>query len=135
MASQPWLANSGNAPTNWPKNLYPIWRKHWGWAFENNIAPIWVGEFGGKFGYSNANGSANSDAYATQERQWVQELVKYLNGDFNGDGTNHLTGNQLGMSFAYWNYMLSGDTGSLTIDNDLQTPQSGKLSLIAPILT
>ena len=39
------------------------------------------------------------------------------------------------MSFAYWNDMLSSDTGSLVIDNDLITPQTGKLTLLAPLLT
>lgn len=134
VSSQTWLATSSSAPTGWPNNLQPMWRQHWGWAFEQNIAPIWVGEFGGQFGFANATGAANGNANAPTEIVWLQTLMKYLNGDWNGDGTNHLTGSQLGMSFAYWNDMLSSDTGSLVIDNDLTTPQSGKLALLTPLI-
>ena len=135
VAGQSWLADNGKAVTNWPKNLLPIWRQHWGWAVEQNIAPIWIGEVGGKFGYDNATGAYNPTASTPYEVEWLNQLISYMNGDWNGDGTNHLTGGKVGMSFAYWTDMLSGDTGSIFIDNDLTTPQTGKLALIANLLT
>lgn len=134
VSGQSWLADVGKTIANWPNNLQPIWRQHWGWAFEQNIAPIWIGEFGGKFGFDNATGAANGSTSAPYEIVWLQTLMKYMNGDWNGDGTNHLTGTQLGMSFAYWNDMLSSDTGSLVIDNDYTTPQTGKLALLTPLI-
>ena len=131
--SQSWLESASNTVTGWPHNLQPLWRQHWGWAFEQNIAPIWVGEFGGQFGFANATGLADGDVKAPYEIVWLDTLIAYLNGDWNGDGTNHLTGTQKGMSFAYWNDMLSSDTGSLVIDNDYTTSQTGKLTLLAPL--
>ena len=45
----------------------------------------------------------------------------------------NLTGNQLGMSFAYWSFNVnSGDTGVL-VQTDWITEQAGKLALIAPL--
>lgn len=135
VASQSWLANGSTTPSGWPDNLLALWEEHWGWPFRQGLAPVWVGEFGGKFGYANADGTANSDAYASAEIQWLQTLEAYLNGDFNNDGTSDLGTNELGISFSYWNYMLSGDTGSLTEDNDLTTAQAGKITLLQPLLT
>lgn len=133
VGSQPWLAYDGQTlPANWPLNLYSVWREHWGFIFEDSIAPIWIGEFGGHYGL---DGSGNlTKPHAQYERQWTQELVKYLNADFNGDGTDARGPENPGMSFAYWSFNPnSGDTGGL-VQDDWQTPQTPKLELIAPLL-
>ena len=130
---QQWLAYDGETlPANWPNNLWAIWKKQWGFIFENGIAPVWLGEFGGFFG---VDGSGNlTKPHGTYEKQWVQNLVTYLNGDFNGDGTSNLPAGKLGMSFAYWSYNpVSGDTGGL-VQDDWITPQTVKLNLINPLL-
>lgn len=130
---QQWLAyDNETPPANWPNNLWAIWRKEWGFIFENGVAPIWVGEFGGFFG---VDGSGNlTKPHGTYEQQWVQNLVKYLNGDFDGNGVSNLPAGKLGMSFAYWSYNpVSGDTGGL-VQDDWITPQTVKLNLINPLL-
>ncbi|MCW2275142.1 aryl-phospho-beta-D-glucosidase BglC (GH1 family) [Rhodoblastus acidophilus] len=133
VSSQNWLATDGSAPDNWPTNLYSVFSTNWGFIFEQNIAPIWIGEAGGKFG---VDGSGNATvANGTPESAWFSNLVKYLNGDFNGDATNDLTGGKKGMSMAYWCFNPnSGDTGGLVRD-DWTTPQSVKLALLAPFLS
>lgn len=132
VGSQQWLSKDGNNVAGYPDNLYAVWQANWGFIFENNIAPIWIGEFGGFFGV-DGNGAATKPN-ATEESQWVTTLGKYLNGDFNGDGTSNLPAGKLGMSFAYWSYNPnSGDTGGLVRD-DWTTHQTVKLNLIAPML-
>lgn len=130
---QTWLKRGDYTPANWPNNLYSVWTEFWGYIFEENIAPIWIGEYGGHFGYDAASG-AETKPYATEERQWVTNLIKYLNGDFNGDGTSDITGTQKGMSCAFWTLTYnSGDTGGL-LQDDFVTEQTGKLALLAPLL-
>ncbi len=130
---QDWLAYDGQKPpANYPMNLYAIWKPVWGFIYEGNIAPIWVGEFGGRYGYDGSG--APTAPNGTYERQWTQELVKYLNGDLNGAGGSDLPPGKAGMSFAYWSLNPnSGDTGGL-LQDDWQTPQSGKLALLSPLL-
>lgn len=130
---QTWLKRGDYTPANWPNNLYSVWTEFWGYIFEENIAPIWIGEYGGHFGYDAASG-AETKPYATEEREWVSNLLIYLNGDFDGSGTSNLTGTQKGMSCAFWTLTYnSGDTGGLLLD-DFVTEQTGKLSLLAPLL-
>lgn len=120
-------------PPGYPDNLYDVWREHWGFIFEDNIAPIWIGEFGGHFGL-DGNGNMTKP-HATYEAQWVTNLCKYLNGDYNGDGTSELPAGKEGMSFAYWSFNPnSGDTGGL-VQDDWVTPQQPKLDLINSLLS
>ena len=127
----PWLKYAGNDPVNWPTSMYDKRRNHYSFIFEEGIAPILVGEFGGKFGYGD-DGLVTGADYV-YEREWLTTLINHMNGDFNGDGVTNLTGNQLGMSFAYWSFNVnSGDTGGL-VQTDWITEQAGKLALIAPL--
>ena len=129
VGSQSWLSTDSNAVTNYPNNLYTIWDSMWGFIYKNNIAPIWIGEFGGKFG---VDGSGNTGvANGTYEKQWVQTLITYLNGDFDGNGTSDLTSGKKGLSCAYWCYNPnSADTGGL-VQDDWVTHQTVKLDLLA----
>lgn len=130
---QSWLQYDGNTVSGWPDNLYAIWQNAWGFIFEQDIAPVWVGEMGGFFGYDGSG--LETKPYATEERQWFVELSKYLNGDFDGDGSTDLTGSELGFSFAYWALNPnSGDTGGL-LQDDWETLQTGKLALLAPLVS
>ena len=134
VGKQAWLAdNTGTYPAGWPLNLYAIWRERWGFIFEEGIAPIWVGEFGGHFG-ADGNGTVGVVANAEFEAQWLYHLELYLNGDFDGSGRNQLEAGQQGMSFAYWSFNPnSGDTGGLVCD-DWKTPQTFKLRLLEPLM-
>ena len=134
VGSQPWLAQNTTVPQNWPYNLYSVWRDHWGFIFEEGIAPIWIGEVGGKFGV-DGSGNIVSDNNAQFERQWIYHLQRYIDGYFTGSGTRSLNDDQKGMSFAYWSLNPnSGDTGGILCD-DWTTEQIFKLELIGMMLS
>jgi endoglucanase len=127
-----WLQTPSHVVSGWPNNLYAIWQERWGYIFENNVAPIFIGEYGGYFGI-DGYGVFNKP-YQTEEQQWLANLVKYLNGDFDGNGTTNLTNGKLGMSHTYWCINPnSSDTGGL-LQEDWVTQQTHKLGLIAPLL-
>lgn len=134
VGQQSWLAYDGQAlPTNWPMNLYQVWRKHWGFIYEQAIAPIWIGEFGGKFG-TNGSGVAGVAPHAEYESQWLYHLTNYLNGDFDGNGAIDIDDGLQGISFAFWAFNPnSGDTGGI-VQDDWHTPQPLKLRLLDPIM-
>lgn len=134
VGQQSWLAYDGQAlPLNWPMNLYSVWRKYWGFIVEQNIAPVWVGEFGGHFG-TNGTGVTGTAPHAEYESQWLYHLSNYLNGDFNGDGTTDIAAGAQGISFSFWSFNPnSGDTGGI-VQDDWTTPQALKLRLLDSIM-
>lgn len=119
VATQKWLKSVATPVVeNWPNNLPSVWRDAWGYLVEEGIAPVWVGEFGGKFGYSGTG--VDNQANGAVEREWGAKLVEYLN--------------QHGISFAFWSYNPnSADTGGIVQDN-WTTLQAGKVALISPLL-
>ena len=99
---QSWFSDA-----TFPANLAGVWDRNWGYLQRQDLAPVFLGEFGTKL-------ESPSDA------AWLQTLVRYL-------GANH-------MGFAYWSYNPdSGDTGGLVAD-DWRTPQQRKLNVLAPLL-
>ena len=130
-----WLARDGFPnPVNWPNNLFAKRTYHYGFIFEEGIAPIWVGEFGGEFGYNGA-GALSGDVNTANERAWLTNLTTHLNGDYDGNGTTNLLSPSMGMSFCYWSYNANSvDTGGLLTDN-WNTRQTGKLTLLVPLMT
>jgi hypothetical protein len=112
---QPWF----NEP-NYPNNLPALWDRTWGYLFRENIAPVWLGEFGSKL-------ETNSD------RLWADKMVSYLAGDLDGNGTNDLAPGQLGMSWTWWSWNPnSGDTGGILKD-DWTTVDQNKHGRLVPI--
>lgn len=127
---QSWLAyDNQTAPTNWPNNLYAVWDNNWSFIFYENIAPIWIGEMGGKFGL---DGSGNyTSANRVPETTWMTTLITHLNGQKTSSSTP--IGER--MSFAYWSYNPnSADTGGL-LQDDWETVQQPKMDLLAPLFT
>ncbi|MHA6532129.1 cellulase family glycosylhydrolase [Paenibacillus sp. BAC0078] len=88
VASQPWFSAA-----NFPNNMPELWDSMWGYISKEQIAPILVGEFGGR-----------SVDNLSVEGKWQNALVKYI-------GQNNL----------YWTYWSlnpnSGDTGGLLLDD------------------
>jgi endoglucanase len=101
---QAWLATQAQPVANYPANLFAHMHASWGYIFEQGIAPLWVGEFGGTFGLDGATGQVNAAEYPdyAYERQWLDAFIRYCNGEFAGDGKNHLAAGQKGISFSYW---------------------------------
>lgn len=133
VGEQTWLAKDDVLPTGWPYNLYSVWHDHWGYIFEQNIAPIFIGEVGGKFGI-DGNGNITDRRNSQLETQWIYHLQQYMDGHFDGDNNRQLDDHDLGISFAYWSINPnSGDTGGL-LQDDWVTEQSYKLRLINMML-
>ncbi len=87
-----------------PDSLPKTWDYHWGYLVKENIAPVIVGEFGGR--------SVGDDA----EGQWQRKLVSYLKEN--------------GIGYTYWSFNgNSGDTGGILTD-DWHTIHQDKQALL-----
>ena len=107
VSGQPWFS----AP-NYPNNLAAVWDAHWGYIRRQNIAPVWVGEFG-------------STLATTSDQQWFSTLIGYL-GSTAANGANDF-------SWTFWSWNPdSGDTGGLLLD-DWQTLNTTKDNALTPI--
>jgi len=101
--NQPWFSAS-----NYPANLPGVWDQHWGYIVKNNIAPVWLGEFGSKLA-------------TTSDQQWLSSLTHYL-----GTGAN-------GISWTFWSWNPdSGDTGGI-LNDDWTTVNQTKQAYLNPI--
>lgn len=97
---QPWFWDP-----SFPDNLPAIWDRHWGYLSHEGIAPVIVGEFGGR--------STGDD----REGIWQRNLVSYLR--------------RHGLSYFYWTFNPnSEDTGGILLD-DWTTVDSAKLALLS----
>lgn len=132
-ATQAWLAYEGRStPVSWPENLYSYFSRSWGFIYEQGIAPLFVGEFGGFFGVDGKG--QQTKANATYEKQWLQALLTYMSGDFDGNGASDIPAGTTGISAAYWSLNPnSGDTGGL-LQDDWITPQIVKIDLLSSFL-
>lgn len=91
---------------NYPENMPALWDKHWGYLNKQNIAPVLMGEFGGR-----------SVAKSDPEGIWQNALMGYLKKN--------------GMSYTYWSWNPnSGDTGGIVKD-DWKTFDQAKLDMLA----
>ncbi|WP_328473877.1 cellulase family glycosylhydrolase [Streptomyces sp. NBC_00448] len=107
VAQQSWFDD----PT-FPANMPGIWSKYWGYLFEQNIAPVWVGEFG-------------TTLQSTTDQQWLKALVTYLRP------TSTYGGDSFNWTFWSWNPD-SGDTGGI-LEGDWQTVDTVKDGYLASI--
>ncbi|ACU73078.1 glycoside hydrolase family 5 [Catenulispora acidiphila DSM 44928] len=107
VASQPWFTDP-----SFPSNMAGIWDKNWGYLFNQNIAPVWVGEFG-------------TTLSATTDQVWLKTLVSYLRP------TSTYGGDSYQWTFWSWNPD-SGDTGGILKDdwNSVDTVKDGYLTSI-----
>jgi endoglucanase len=111
------------AARDFPRNLPHVWDTHWGYLAEQGIAPVLVGEFGGR--------TVAPDASTTRARQgkknptvlngiWQRSLVQYL--------ARHPE-----ISFMYWSLTPdSQDTGGL-LNDDWQTASIAKQVLLTTV--
>ncbi|MFI1564239.1 glycoside hydrolase family 5 protein [Streptomyces sp. NPDC020490] len=91
---------------DFPNNMPAFWDKHWGFVKKENIAPVLLGEFGGR-----------KSAGKSTEAVWQQSLMQYLKKN--------------GMSYTYWCWNPdSGDTGGV-LQNDWKTLDQGKKDLLS----
>lgn len=103
VANQSWFSAS-----NYPNNLPGIWDKFWGYIAKQNIAPVWLGEFG----------TLLDD---TSDQQWFSTMTSYL-----GKGAT-------GINWTYWSWNPdSGDTGGI-LEDDWTTVNTAKQAYLTPI--
>ncbi len=89
---------------DFPRNLPGVWRAHWGYLQEEGIAPVLIGEFGGR-----------SVELTDAEGVWQRSLLEYLKKE--------------GVSYFAWSLNPnSGDTGGL-LGDDWLTVVSDKQQL------
>ncbi|MFF4271078.1 cellulase family glycosylhydrolase [Streptomyces sp. NPDC001536] len=107
VAQQSWFSDP-----SFPANMPGIWDRYWGYIFKQNIAPVWVGEFG-------------TTLQSTVDQRWLAALVDYLRPTSTyGSDSFHWT-------FWSWNPN-SGDTGGILKD-DWQTVDTVKDGYLASI--
>lgn len=134
VGAQAWLQSSTHTVAGWTGSLAAIWDVFWGGLFVDGTAPVWIGEFGGKLGFTGTGAVDGTQVNASYEVQWLNTLMQYINGDTDLDGVTDLTGTQKGISFSYWSWNPnSGDTGGL-LEDDWTTVQPGKLALLNTLL-
>ncbi|WP_435822197.1 cellulase family glycosylhydrolase [Actinacidiphila alni] len=107
VAQQPWFSDP-----SFPANMSAIWDKYWGYLFKQNIAPVWIGEFG-------------TTLQSTTDQTWLRTLVDYLRP------TSANGGDSFSWTFWSWNPN-SGDTGGILKD-DWQTVDTVKDGYLASI--
>ncbi|MEU8931423.1 cellulase family glycosylhydrolase [Streptomyces sp. NPDC048409] len=107
VAQQPWFSDP-----SFPANMPGIWDKYWGYLFKQNIAPVWVGEFG-------------TTLASTVDQKWLTALVSYLRP------TSTYGADSFQWTFWSWNPN-SGDTGGILKD-DWQTVDTVKDGYLASI--
>ncbi|MGI5369213.1 cellulase family glycosylhydrolase [Streptomyces iakyrus] len=107
VAQQSWFSDP-----SFPANMPGIWDKYWGYIFKQNIAPVWLGEFG-------------TTLQSPVDQKWLAELVKYLRSTsaYGADGFH--------WTFWSWNPN-SGDTGGILKD-DWQTVDTVKDGYLASV--
>ena len=102
--NQPYFSAS-----NFPKNLIDRWQIGFNYIASQNIAPILIGEFGGRQVDLNS-----------KEGIWQNELVKYIQKN--------------NLSFTYWSWNPnSSDTGGILLD-DWQSVDLPKQQLLSQLL-
>ncbi|WP_327315976.1 cellulase family glycosylhydrolase [Streptomyces sp. NBC_01235] len=107
VAQQSWFSD----PT-FPANMPGIWDKYWGYIFKQNIAPVWVGEFG-------------TTLASTVDQKWLAALVSYLRP------TSTYGADSFHWTFWSWNPN-SGDTGGILKDDwvTVDTVKDGYLASV-----
>jgi endoglucanase len=94
---------------SFPQNLYSRWYIGFHYIAEQGIAPIWMGEFGGR----------KVDT-SSKEGIWQRQFVDFIK--------------QKRLSFTYWSWNPnSGDTGGILLD-DWLTVDAPKQQLLNPLL-
>ncbi|WP_406330942.1 cellulase family glycosylhydrolase [Streptomyces sp. NBC_00203] len=107
VAQQSWFSDP-----SFPDNMPGVWDKYWGYLFKQNIAPVWVGEFG-------------TTLTSTVDQKWLAALVSYLRP------TSTYGADSFQWTFWSWNPN-SGDTGGILKDDwvSVDTVKDGYLASV-----
>ncbi len=113
--AQPWFQDP-----NFGDALPDKFESMWGYIYEQNIAPVYLGEFG----------TMLTDP---KDVVWYEAITSYLSGDFDNNGTIDIPQGTEGISWTYWSWNPnSGDTGGILAD-DWNTVNDNKLVYLEPL--
>jgi aryl-phospho-beta-D-glucosidase BglC (GH1 family) len=113
---QPWF----NDPA-FPNNLPSKFDQMWGYIYKQNIAPVYLGEFGSKL----------TDP---KDLAWLDKITAYLSGDFDANGTSDIAAGKQGIHWTWWSWNPnSGDTGGI-LQDDWTSVHQNKVSELQPIM-
>lgn len=113
--NQPWFADP-----NFGAALPEKFEQMWGYIYEQNIAPIYLGEFGTRL----------TDP---KDVVWFEAITSYLSGDFDNDGTVDIAAGTEDMSWTFWSWNPnSTDTGGILAD-DWNTVNNDKMAYLKAI--
>jgi aryl-phospho-beta-D-glucosidase BglC (GH1 family) len=107
---------------NFPNNLAAKFEQMWGYIYRQNIAPVYLGEFGSRL---------------TEEKDlaWLDKLSAYLNADFDDNGTRDLSTSVPGISWTWWSWNPnSADTGGI-LNFDWHQIDRNKYPYLVPLLS
>ena len=123
------------SPHDYPNSVFPqtwfqtadfgaglpaVFRKAWGYIYEQNIAPIYIGEFGTKL-------------VDPKDAIWLEAITSYISGDLDNNGTTDIAAGNQGINWTFWSWNPnSGDTGGILAD-DWQTVNQNKMAYLTPI--
>jgi endoglucanase/chitinase len=123
------------SPHDYPNSLFPqawfsgdnfgaglpdVFKNAWGYIYEDNIAPIYLGEFG-------------TGLTDQKDIIWFEALTSYLSGDFDNNGTIDIPSGDEPMSWTYWAWNASSvDNGGILTDN-WTTVDPNKMAYLKPI--
>jgi aryl-phospho-beta-D-glucosidase BglC (GH1 family) len=92
----------------------------WGYIYRENIAPVYLGEFGSRL-------------EDPKDQVWLDKLLAYLSGDLDANGTVDIAPGQQGISWTWWSWNPnSSDTGGILAD-DWRTVLQDKLDRLEPL--
>jgi len=107
---QPWFnSNTSQASLN------AVFNQYWGYLVNQNIAPVWLGEFG-----TTNTGSDISSTVPGSQGQWFSGIVSYLQNNPN-------------VNWTYWALNGNDDYGLLDTNFDPLPASAQKQSLLATI--
>jgi len=113
---QPWF----NDPS-FPNNLPSKFDQMWGYIYKQNIAPVYLGEFGSRL----------TDP---KDLAWLTKIKAYLSGDFDANGTTDIASGKEGIHWTWWSWNPnSGDTGGI-LQDDWTSVHQNKVTQLQPLM-
>lgn len=112
---QPWFASAG-----FGANLPGVFKKAWGYIYEDGIAPIYLGEFG-------------TSLTDPKDLIWFDAITSYLSGDFDNSGTIDIPAGDKGMGWTYWAWNTNSGVTSGILSDDWTTVDPTKMVYLKPI--
>jgi aryl-phospho-beta-D-glucosidase BglC (GH1 family) len=118
---QQWFVNASYPGGTFPGNMRGVWDSNWGYILRQNIAPIFVGEFGTDFLHEPYNSI------------WLPMFLKYINGEYTNDTVSDLMPGDFGASWAWW--AINPDLQDYSLfTSDWNTVVEKKMNAIKPYL-